>query len=230
MGIVFYLCRNMTRVIILLLIAVCGIGITYTILSPDDKHTPKVINPVDVNPNMVDQTLQRKGYGHKIGDFAFLNQDGKTIRLADVKGKVFVAEYFFTTCGTICPKMNVQMQRVQKAYLDDDRVNILSFTVDPEVDSVAQMKLYAEGHGAKKGKWHFLTGDKKKLYELARKSFFVLKPAEAQNLGDAGSDFIHTNNFVLVDQQLRIRGYYDGTSEKEVGHLIEDIELLLDEE
>ncbi|MGV3632378.1 MAG: SCO family protein [Bacteroidota bacterium] len=219
----------MTRVLILLSIAITGIAVAYYMLQPDGKHSPKVVNPVDVNPEMVDSTMQHKGYGHRIGDFAFQNQDGKTITLADVKGKVFVAEYFFTTCGTICPKMNVQMQRIQKAYYDDDRVKILSFTVDPEIDTVAQLKLYAEGHGAKKGKWHFLTGEKSKLYQLARKSFFVLKPAEAQNLGDAGSDFIHTNNFVLVDKQLRIRGYYDGTSEKEVSHLIEDIDLLLKE-
>jgi protein SCO1/2 len=219
----------MARVLILLFIACGGILVAYYMMKPDGRHSPKVVNPVDVNPEMVDSTMQRKGYGHKIGEFSFLNQDGKTITEADVKGKVFVAEYFFTTCGTICPKMNVQMQRVQKAYLNDDRLKILSFTVDPEVDTVAQMKLYADGHGAKKGKWHFLTGDKAKLYELARKSFFVLKPAEAQNLGDAGNDFIHTNNFVLVDQKLRIRGYYDGTSEKDVNHLIGDIGLLLEE-
>lgn len=219
----------MMRVVILLLIAISGVLVTYYMTKPESQHAPEVVNPVDVNPEMVDSSIQRKGYGHKIGEFAFLNQDGKTITRADVKGKVFVAEYFFTTCGTICPKMNVQMQRVQKAYYNNDRVKILSFTVDPEIDTVAQMKLYAEGHGAKKNKWHFLTGDKAKLYQLARTSFFVLKPAEAQNLGDGGSDFIHTNNFVLVDQQLRIRGYYDGTSEKEVSHLIEDIDLLLKE-
>lgn len=220
----------MARIIILFFIALGGILIAYYMLRPEsDKHHPDVVNPVDVNPEMVDSAMQRQGYGHTIGPFAFTDQNGKTLTQDDVRGKVFVAEYFFTTCGTICPKMNKQMQRVQKAFMADDRVKILSFTVDPETDTVGQMKLYAEGHGAKSGKWHFLTGDKKKLYSLARKSFFVLKPAEAENLGDAGSDFIHTNNFVLVDQKLRIRGYYDGTSEKEVNHLIEDIELLFTE-
>lgn len=219
----------MKKVIILLIIAVLGITISYYIQKPSDKHALKVYNPVDVKEEMVDSLMRGIGIGHRIGNFSFQNQDGKLIGTSDVKGNVFVAEYFFTTCGTICPRMNKQMQRVQKAYLKNDNLKILSFTVDPEIDTVAQMKRYAEGHKAISGKWHFLTGEKAKLYELARKSFFVLKPAEAQNLGDAGSDFIHTNNFVLVDKQLRIRGYYDGTSTKEVNHLIEDIQILLDE-
>lgn len=220
----------MKRVFILLIIFVIGVTISYFMINQNqNKHELKVYNPIDVKAEMVDSLMQGKGYGHRIGNFSFLNQEGKQISLADVKGAVFVAEYFFTTCGTICPAMNKQMQRVQKAYLNNEQVKILSFTVDPEVDTVAQMKNYAEGHGAKTGKWHFLTGDKNKLYDLARKSFFVLKPAEAANQGDAGSDFIHTNNFVLVDKELRIRGYYDGTSTKEVNHLIEDIQILLEE-
>lgn len=219
----------MKKVFILLIIAVLGITISYYIQKPSDNHNLKVYNPVDVKEEMVDSLMRGIGIGHRIGNFSFENQEGKIISLADVKGNVFVAEYFFTTCGTICPRMNKQMQRVQKAYIENDRLKILSFTVDPEIDTVAQMKRYADGHKAISGKWHFLTGEKTKLYELARKSFFVLKPAEAQNLGDAGSDFIHTNNFVLVDKQLRIRGYYDGTSTKEVNHLIEDIQILLDE-
>lgn len=220
----------MNRVYIFLSIVIVSILVSYLLMRPNNDHKLRVINPIDVNPEMVDSLLQRKGYGHQIGDFSFTNQAGKNITLKDVKGKVFVAEYFFTTCGTICPKMNQQMQRVQDSFKNNNQFNILSFTVNPEIDTVEQMKLYALGHGAIPGKWHFLTGDKKKLYDLARTSFFVLKPAEAQNLGDAGSDFIHTNNFVLVDKELRIRGYYDGTSEKEVNHLIEDIKILLNEE
>lgn len=218
----------MKKALVLLLIFVIGVSITYLMVNKK-KHKLKVYNPIDVKAEMVDSLIQGKGYGHRIGNFSFLNQDGQTIRLADVKGSVFVVEYFFTTCGTICPAMNKQMQRVQNAYMNNNQVKILSFTVDPDIDTVAQMKNYAEGHGAKTGKWHFLTGDKDKLYDLARKSFFVLKPAEAENQGDANSDFIHTNNFVLVDKELRIRGYYDGTSAKEVNHLIEDIQFLLDE-
>jgi protein SCO1/2 len=125
--------------------------------------------------------------------------------------------------------MNVEMQRVHEAYKKNDEVSMLSFTVNPEIDTVEQMKRYADEHNADSKKWHFLTGEKDKLYELARKSFFVLKPAESENQGDVGSDFIHTNNFVLVDQKMRIRGYYDGTNSKEVDRLIKDIDLLLNE-
>ena len=177
---------------------------------------------------MVDPEMLRIGQGHTIGKFEFRNQDSLLISNRTVKGKVYVAEYFFTTCGSICPKMNKQMQRVQKAYKGNKKVKILSFTVDPKTDTVAQMKRYAEEHNADVNQWHFLTGDKDELYSLARKSFFVLKPAEAQNLGDVGSDFIHTNNFVLVDQKGRIRGYYDGTSAAQVDELINDIQRLLD--
>lgn len=188
-----------------------------------------VINPIDVQEEMVDPEMLRIGRGHRIGAFQFQNQDGVLITADDMKGKVSVVEYFFTTCKSICPVMNSQMQRVQRKFSSNDKVGIFSFTVDPQTDTVAQMKRYAIKHQARSGQWHFLTGDKADLYTLARKSFFVLKPAEAQNLGDAGSDFIHTNNFVLVDPQLRIRGYYDGTNAHEVDDLIRDIDLLLQE-
>ena len=125
--------------------------------------------------------------------------------------------------------MNRQMQRIQSAYEKDKRLKLLSFTVDPDNDTPEKLKKYAQDHHYIKGKWHFLTGKKEDLYRLARKSYFVLKPSEAQNLGDAGSDFIHTNNFVLIDQKQRIRGYYDGTNPKEVSQLIHDIGLVLEE-
>ena len=119
------------------------------------------------------------------------------------------------------------MTRVQERFRGNEDVKILSFTVNPDYDTVQVLYEYAQKYGAEKQQWHFLTGSKEELYGLARKSFFVLKPAEAMNLGDAGSDFIHTNNFVLVDQELRIRGYYDGTSISEVNELMEDMELLI---
>ena len=218
----------MKRILALLVLFIIGVTIAYFMMLPKEKPLP-VINPVDLEEEMVDPEMLRIGNGHRVGNFSFTNQYGETITQNSVKGKVYVAEYFFTTCGTICPKMNEQMQRVQLAFADNDEVRLLSFTVDPLVDTVEQMKRYADGHGAKKGQWHFLTGTKEKLYELARKSFFVLKPAEAANLGDAGSDFIHTNNFVLVDRLGRIRGYYDGTSKAEVDNLMKDIERLLEE-
>jgi protein SCO1/2 len=211
-----------------LLFAVC-VPLGYYIMNQQTEAVLPVINPIDVQEEMVDPELLRVGQGHKVGKFSFQNQDNQTITEKNVKGKIYVAEYFFTTCKSICPIMNQQMQRVQKAIKGNGNVKILSFTVDPDADTVAQMKRYATSHNYVKGQWHFLTGRKEDLYSLARKSFFVLKPAEAQNLGDAGSDFIHTNNFVLVDGQGRIRGYYDGTNPKEVKTLIADIKRLEEE-
>jgi protein SCO1/2 len=218
----------MKRLFAIALILVVGVFVAYYFSQPKEKPLP-IINPIDLNEEMVDPELLRIGQGHTIGSFSFRDQNGRTITDRTVKGKVYVVEYFFTTCGTICPKMNMQMQRVQEAYKGDNRIKILSFTVDPDTDSVEQMKRYASQHGANDQQWHFLTGEKADLYALARKSFFVLKPAEAENQGDVGGDFIHTNNFVLVDQRMRIRGYYDGTSTEEVDKLIRDMQRLLEE-
>jgi protein SCO1/2 len=219
----------MKRVLFLIILFAICIPIGYFLIKPKENNELPIINPIDVQEEMVDPEMLRIGQGHTIGDFSFQNQDNKTITQKDIEGKVFVAEYFFTTCKSICPIMNKQMQRVQQAIKGNSNVKILSFTVDPETDTVAQMKRYATSHNAVKGQWHFLTGKQEDLYSLARKSFFVLKPAEVQNHGDVGSDFIHTNNFVLVDQKKRIRGYYDGTSEKEVSELMTDIKRLLEE-
>ena len=220
----------MKRVLIIVVIVLSGITVAYLMtLKQTEKKSLPIIQPRDVKQEMVDPDVFDKGIGHRIGNFNFTNQYGETISLDDVRGHVFVAEYFFTTCGTICPIMTEQMTRVQHQFRNDPKVKILSFTVDPAYDDVAVLNEYAKKYDAEKGQWHFLTGTKDALYELARKSFFVLKPAEAANLGDAGSDFIHTNNFVLVDQKLRIRGYYDGTDREEVDQLMKDINFLLEE-
>jgi protein SCO1 len=218
------------RVLLIAVITIAGIFTAYHYLSKADEKPLPIINPVDVKEEMVDRDLVRKGIGHRIGEFSFTDQRGKAYGLRDVKDKIFVAEYFFTSCGTICPVMTAQMERVQKAFKGNERVKILSFTVDPENDTVARMAEYAKMHGADSEQWHFLTGRKQDLYSAARRYFFILKPAEAENQGDAGSDFIHTNNFVLVDGEQRIRGYYDGTDGKEVDALIRDIGRLLEEE
>ena len=220
----------MKRILFLVVFFLILVPIGYYFLSDQSKVKPlPVIKPIDVQQEMVDPEMLRMGKGHRIGAFRFENQDGIWISDADMKGKVSVVEYFFTTCKSICPIMNSQMQRIQRKFATEKDVRIFSFTVDPDTDTIAQMKRYATAHNAKAGQWHFLTGEKADLYGLARRSFFVLKPAEAQNLGDAGSDFIHTNNFVLVDQKLRIRGYYDGTNPKEVSLLQAHIAQLLNE-
>ncbi len=220
---------GMKKTIFLIVFTIIGVGITYYYIRPKEKKLP-VINPVDVNEEMVDPEMLRVGYGHTIGNFSFKDQEGRTISNETVKDKIYVVEYFFTTCKSICPVMNKEMQRVHEQFGDDPDFRILSFTVDPQTDTQEKMMQYAKDHGVDKGaNWHFLTGNKDKLYNLARTSFFVLKPAEAENIGNGDEDFIHTNNFVLVDGEGRIRGYYDGTSKKEVDKLLHDIELLKEE-
>ena len=219
----------MKRIVFILVILIICVAISYTMLQKSTQDPLPIINPTDLKKELVDPELLTVGQGHTIGDFSFTNQDGRTITQKEIENKVFVAEYFFSTCKSICPIMNQQMQRIQKKFKGNTKIKLLSFTVDPEIDNAATLKEYASQHGYEKGQWHFLTGSKSSLYSLARKSFFVLKPAEATNIGDAGSDFIHTNNFVLVDQKKRIRGYYDGTSEEEVTKLMGHIKQLLKE-
>jgi protein SCO1/2 len=220
----------MKKILAFGLVVIISVIVAYFMITgKKNTKAPDVLNPIDLNPETVDQDLLQVGQGHKIGEFSFTNQDGQPIGLKDLKGKVFVAEYFFTTCQTICPRMNDQMQRIQQAFKAETNFKILSFTVNPEVDTVEQLKRYAQEHQAIAGKWHFLTGEKTKLYEAARKYFFLLKKSEVENQGDVGSDFIHTNNFVLIDREQRIRGYYDGTNPKEVDKLIKDAKLILQE-
>jgi protein SCO1/2 len=218
----------MKRLVFIALILAIAIPIAYFMVTQANTPALPFINPTDVQSEMVDSSVQNIGRNHKIGAFRLLDEQNKIITDEVIKGKVCVVEYFFTTCGSICPIMNQQMQRVQTAFDGNAAFEILSFTVDPENDRPEQLLQYAKSHAYRAGQWHFITGKKEALYSLARTSFFVLKPAEAANLGDAGSDFIHTNNFVLVDQDRHIRGYYDGTNAAEVDQLILDIENLLE--
>ncbi len=218
----------MKRLVFIALILAIAIPIAYFMVTQANTPALPFINPTDVQSEMVDSSVQNIGRNHKIGAFRLLDEQNKIITDEVIKGKVCVVEYFFTTCGSICPIMNQQMQRVQTAFDGNAAFEILSFTVDPENDRPEQLLQYAKSHAYRTGQWHFITGKKEALYSLARTSFFVLKPAEAANLGDAGSDFIHTNNFVLVDQDRHIRGYYDGTNAAEVDQLILDIENLLE--
>lgn len=160
---------------------------------------------------------------HVIADFAFQNQAGNTISLQDWNGKIVVANYFFTHCPSICPKMIYQLKRVQ-AYTDIDNLELASFSVDPERDSVKRLREYAIKHGVLKN-WNLLTGNKKSLYRLARNSFLITATD-----GDGGpDDFIHSDNLVLLDPDKRIRGFYNGTEETEVNRLIKDIKKLAKE-
>jgi protein SCO1/2 len=163
-------------------------------------------------------------YG-EIPEFDLIDHHGEVINLDKFKGSVWVADFFFTSCAGICPRMTEQMTRVQEAFKDDKKVKLASFTVDPKTDSVWVLSMYAKGWGAIDGKWFFITGEKKKIYDLARHGFKL--PVEE---GDGGpGDFIHSDRLVLVDGKGRIRGYYSGTDPDEVDKLIKDIKIILRE-
>lgn len=195
----------------------------YFALKP--KKTLPIYNPSDVNPELVDSTVQYKSRYHTVSDFSFVNQNGDTVTQKDYEGKVYVADFFFTTCGSICPKMTTNMADVQKAILNNPKVKLLSHTVFPEVDSVSVLKAYAVKHGVIDSKWNLVTGDKKEIYKIARKSYLAVKLGRPDQL----YDMVHTENFVLVDQKRRVRGFYDGTNKEEMQRLLADIDFLCNE-
>lgn len=162
---------------------------------------------------------------HRIQDFELVNQDGLKQGSEALNGKIAVVDFFFTHCPSICPKMTASLKRVQQAFGDDNAVIINSISVDPERDSVAQLKKYVNRFGINTANWSLLTGDKKEIYKLARNEFMIVATD-----GDGGAeDFIHSEKLVLADQQKRIRGYYDGTNKKQVDQLIHDIKKLENE-
>ncbi|HTG65191.1 MAG TPA: SCO family protein [Flavobacterium sp.] len=208
---------------IFFIFSVITLSLFYSALKP--KKTLPIYNPADVNPELVDSTVQYISKYHTIADFSFTNQNGKTITQKDYEGKIYVADFFFTTCGTICPKMTTNLVDVQKVIRNNPKVMLLSHTVFPEVDSVSVLKSYAIDHGVDDRKWNLVTGDKKEIYKMARKSYLAVKMGKPSEL----YDMVHTENFVLVDAKRRVRGFYDGTKKEEIQRLIEDINFLCNE-
>jgi len=196
------------------------IGIIYSVLNVE-KPLP-IYQPSQVDTTLVDSTIQYVRKYHKIANFSLTNQNGKTITQDDYKDKIYVADFFFTTCQTICPIMTDHMREIQKEIIDDNDVMLLSHTVTPKIDSVAQLKKYALRKGVNDAKWNLVTGDKKHIYELARKSYLAVK---SEGNGDK-YDMIHTENFMLIDKKRQIRGFYDGTDPEAISELINDIETL----
>lgn len=209
------------KLIGILIVFAGGLTASYYILKPIPKLP--VYNPTDLDERLVDVSIQRHGRNHKILDFNLTNQYGESFSLDELKGKIFIADFFFTTCPSICKDMAVQKRRLQEIFKNDSSFVLVSHSVTPETDSVPIMKEYADRHGAIKGKWQLLTGDKPQIYKLARQSYFAIFD-EGGNGDEA--DFIHTENFVLIDTRKRIRGFYDGTSAESVDQLIKDIALL----
>jgi protein SCO1/2 len=160
---------------------------------------------------------------HIVPPFTFTGQSGQKVTEATVKDHIYVSEFFFTTCQSICPVMNSQLKRVYEEFQEEPRVMFLSHTVDPGTDSVEALMRYALQLGVNDKRWLFLTGDKKDLYSIARKGYML-----DNNSGNGDDeDFIHTQNFALVDAERKVRGFYDGTDSLEVNRLIGDIKLLI---
>lgn len=195
--------------------------IAYTLLKPK-KNLP-IYHPSMVNPELVDSTVQHISKYHTISDFAFTNQNGEIITQKNFADKIYVADFFFTTCPTICPIMQDNMVILQEAFKNDDQMMLLSHTVMPDIDSVPVLKQYALDKGVLDHKWHLVTGDKRDIYYIARKSYLAVKTDDEGEL----YDMVHTENFILVDEKRRVRGFYDGTSTEDVTRLIDDIKWLL---
>ena len=197
----------------------------YFVLKP--KKTLPIYNPSDVNPELVDTTVQHISIDHTIDTFSFTNQNGKIVTQKDYEGKIYVADFFFTTCKTICPKMTNNMAWLQEQLKNNPKVMLLSHSVTPEIDSVSVLNEYAKSKGVIDAKWNLVTGNKKDIYYIARKSYLVVKTGKPEEL----YDMVHTENFVLVDTKKRVRGFYDGTNLdgptepgiKNVTQLLEDI-------
>jgi protein SCO1/2 len=213
----------MRKLIPLSIIIIIGITISYYMI--DKPKILKVYNPIDLNPELVDESLRNVDRFHRVGSFNLTDQGGNEVTENNFKDKIYITDFFFVTCPTICPKMTKQMDRVYHEFEENDDISFLSHTVMPESDSVSVLKAYADEIGVSADKWKFVTGDRKQIYNLARKTYFA-----AVTEGDGGpGDFVHTENFVLVDKEKKLRGFYDGTSKKDVDRLIVDIYALLEE-
>jgi len=208
-------------------LSVIILSLFYNALKPA-KQLP-IYTPAMVNPELVDSLVQHQNnkMKHKIADFSFQNQNDKTITQKDYENVIYVADFFFTTCPTICPIMTDNMVWLQDKIKDMPNVKLLSFSVTPDIDTPEVLRKYANEKGVIDGKWNMVTGDQKDIYYLARQSFLAVKTSTVGEL----YDMVHTENFILVDKNGRIRGFYDGTNlnedkddgTKNVEQLLEDI-------
>lgn len=205
-----------------LVLAIVSAIIIYFMYSALNNETPlPIYQPNRIDASLVDSTIQHKRKYHTIADFRLINQNGEIITQDTYKNKIYVADFFFTTCQTICPIMTDQMYRVQEAIKNDSEVMLLSHSVTPEIDSVAQLKRYAIEKNVDDSKWNLVTGDRKQIYDLARKSYLVVKHDDSEDYG-----MVHTENFALIDKKRQIRGIYNGISPTSVDSLIQDIQKL----
>ena len=198
---------------------IISICLFYTILKPIERLP--VYQPASVNNELVDSTIVHKINYHKISDFSLTNQNGQIVTQKKYDNKIYIADFFFTTCQSICPIMTKNMKDLQDKLIEDSEILLLSHTVFPEIDSVEVLKKYAIDNSVIDSKWDLVTGDKKEIYDLARKSYLAAKGNKFSEY-----DLIHTENFVLIDKKKQIRGFYDGTDKEEINRLINDIKIL----
>lgn len=218
-----FLIKNKWRALFLFILFSAILASFQYALTPE--KTLPILQPDKFDPSLVDDSMLFVKKYHKIAPFKLVNQNGDTITQADYKDKIYVADFFFTTCPTICPVMTENMMLVQEAFKNDPEVMILSHSVTPEIDSVEVLKKYAIKKGVIDTKWNLVTGDRKQIYDLARKSYLAAK----ENKYGGEYALVHTENFLLVDKEGRLRGRsYDGTDEEDVKKLIEDIYVLKD--
>jgi protein SCO1/2 len=210
--------------IIFMVVLCTGILIAFQYaLTPDKKLL--ILQPDQFDPSLVDDSMLFVKKYHKIAPFQLVNQNGDTITQADYDGKIYVADFFFTTCPSICPVMTKNMTLLQEEFKNDPEILLLSHSVTPEIDSVAVLREYADRKGVIDAKWNLVTGDRKQIYDLARKSYLAAK----KNKYGGENAMIHTENFLLIDKEGRLRERsYDGTNVEEIKALIEDIYVLKD--
>ncbi len=191
------------RIGVVLAVAVVGMLIAVPVLTPEKKLP--IYQPSCINPKLVDEAVQGISADHVIREFSLIDQSGEEFTRGDLEGSICVADFFFTTCPIICKDMVKHMYLVQEEFRTDPEVHLVSHSVFPEQDSAPVLAAYAEQYGIEQQKWALLTGDKREIYDLARKSYFAVTTE-----GNGGqTDFIHTENFVLVDKEFRLRGFYD---------------------
>lgn len=206
--------------VVLFILSAIIMSIIYNLYKPEPRL--KVYQPDEFTKELVDSTLQRVRKFHRINDFKLINQYGDTITQSNFEDKIYITDFFFTTCQDICPIMTKHMEQIQAEFKNDDEIMLLSHSVTPEIDGVERLSKYAREHKAIQEKWHLVTGDKKEIYRLARQSYFTTKTT-----GNGGKyDMVHTENFVLIDKEKRIRGTYDGTNPDEIEEAIKDIKIL----
>ena len=211
--------RDFITIGFILLFAAFAIGLFYYILKP--LETLPIYQPAEVNEKLVDSSIIHVSKYHKIADFKLTNQNGEKITQEFYNDKIYVADFFFTTCQDICPVMTKNMYQLQQELKNDNNILFLSHTVMPEIDTVEQLKKYAIENKIDESRWNLVTGDKKQIYDLARKSYLAVEDVEFGEF-----DMIHTENFMLIDKQKQIRGFYDGTNTEEIQRLLKDIEIL----